>query len=602
MSHCHTRLQIRHLVLSAACISLVLLACNVKGFAPVGTPLGTLQFDAIMELNAPIMRTHTVLFARYWVASDHYTVALVWSEPHTGNLNFPAYPVGLVIHSNKDELCFSHQVHGRVSAVFHKPLGTRPAFQYKFNAYDLHDIRFAETEALASRIYTHDITPVGDSQSYTFKGRTANDRGAEEPSRDVGRIEARVRNERTEQLSIFSPAGTLLKKVDYEYQDVPTSSLLKEQIEISAHPVVASLGTEGVTVKIDGASHQLRECPITHRLGGRRVIVEYKKLDFEDTTVSLPVHITVARATDNTELRAVRMFNYVRSKADARECKEAARRFAKLDDTEERCRLMLLKYWLKDPAEVSAQDAAILRDLHVNIERRSTQDMTAGEQLKRVNKLLEVDWILGDVLGVKEHYAQYLRVLAANDLNRTMLFGGHEIIETAVRWGYHPLAGEMRKMWIDTVTPLQSGASILEFADREIERGRFWCVAGLLERSLKNTMGTGEQFETSALLCKALSRLIYFTEDAERIGDDSSIMQAGWVASTFGIDKLKSMHSDSLLEAKRLYAKLGEPAQRHKMLMVQIEASLREKEGANRGDVGDKGAHDDRVRQSISVQ
>ena len=56
---------------------------------PVGRNVGPLRFDACLELNAPLVGTHVVLFLRYWVSATSYRVAVIWAEPHAGSLNFP---------------------------------------------------------------------------------------------------------------------------------------------------------------------------------------------------------------------------------------------------------------------------------------------------------------------------------------------------------------------------------------------------------------------------------------------------------------------------------------------------------------------------------
>ena len=62
------------------CIATVPTGMTTGKIEPVGTTIGPVQFDALIELNRYSPRSdrhdYTMLFARYWVARDYYAAAI----------------------------------------------------------------------------------------------------------------------------------------------------------------------------------------------------------------------------------------------------------------------------------------------------------------------------------------------------------------------------------------------------------------------------------------------------------------------------------------------------------------------------------------------
>src|ERR1700722_8842917 len=70
--------------------------------AAVGKTVGAIQFDATIEINPPLSPNCMLLFARYWVSSNYYRVAVLWAEPNGSRMWFPIYPPTLRINSDAE--------------------------------------------------------------------------------------------------------------------------------------------------------------------------------------------------------------------------------------------------------------------------------------------------------------------------------------------------------------------------------------------------------------------------------------------------------------------------------------------------------------------
>ena len=168
----------------------------------------------------------------------------------------------------------------------------------------------------------------------------------------------------------------------------------------------------------------LRELETIHHAGSRKCSVDYESTKMGDKLLALPVRVAVCTADEQTVLRSSRLFNFKQVELDSDQVRKSAEAFSSFDSRDWKCREMLLRYWMKDPAEVEDEDSKTLRQLRVHFENVSIVNKTAGEQLRRINMLLQIDWILGDSEQLKKHFQQYLDTLSANDMDRMVLVGG----------------------------------------------------------------------------------------------------------------------------------------------------------------------------------
>jgi hypothetical protein len=543
--------------------------------APTDSNVGVLHFDAIVELNAPLCRTHVVLFARYWVSPQSYRVAVVWAEPHAGSLNFPIYPPTLNVVSDPNSFTIAHQFQHMYDGVFSRPLGQRGAFRHKFNAYYLSDIRFAEQEALNVRIRAADIQPLKETgradAERLFDVSLARPSG--ECKRDLARLSVRATRGRLDELRLLDKEGNLLKSVEYEYTDQNHGSHLHRQnMLLPERPITVGFKGKGPTITIAGRKRQYSQLQTMHHQGGRRCIVDYQPVEIGGRVAPLPARITVYPGDGKRALRSARLYNFTHGQVSTDQTEESAKQFSLFDANETKCHEMLLKYWLKQPVEVNEPDVDTLHELQTDFAGKSVADMTAGEQLKRVNMLLQLDWMLGDRSRLEKDFQHYLSLLAANGLGRMVLFGGQNVIEMTIRWQYFAAADRLLETWRDAAVSGNDVEAALDFAAASLRRGRLWTIAKLMDKILEMPrISPAQRFVAQALRCIALAQVYQMVREPDYIKTELGIAQARWALSRMDAETLRRELTQGMAEARQLFTGLDQPTRQHKALRAQLE-------------------------------
>jgi hypothetical protein len=488
--------------------------------AMAGEKSGAICFDAVIELNAPLCRTHVVLFARFWVWADSYRLAVVWAEPHAGSLNFPIYPPTLNIASDPNTFRISHQLVHTYDGAFAKPLGERGPFKDRFNVYHLSNIRFAEPEALDLR----------------------------------------------------TRMGATKLPADANGQD-GTPRPKSQTILLPERPITVAFQGEGPTITIAGQKHQYKELQTLDRAGGRKVILEYQALDIRGRAVSLPRRIEVYTRDGKQLLHSARLFNCVPWEADAEQARQSAARFSQFDPNEVRCRDLLIKYWLKTRSEVAKENIETLQLLRSQFGKQTRAGATVGEELKRVNMLLQADWMLDDPNGLGADFREYTGLLRSDGLGRMILFGGENVIETTSRWGQPDTADKLLPIWLDGATTENDMASILDFASGRLAKGSLWTTAKLLERALSNPRIPADQrFAGQALQAIALSKLCEMVEKPDYIESEPGIAQARWALWGRSEEALRQELQASATAAQKSFGAIDRPTRQQRSLKTQLDA------------------------------
>jgi len=573
---CHAKIN-KRLLIWILSVGIVL---GLVNYAPADTSathdkIDVLQFDSTIELNAPLCRTHVVLFARYWVSPELYRIAVVWAEPHAGSLNFPIFPRTLNVTSDPDSFRIEHQFQHIYDGVFPRPLGQRGPFQHKFNSYYFSDIRFAEQDALDMRIHSSDVVLLKKMEEMdTERIIDVNFlKTGEETGRKPARLIVRATKDRLDELHLLDDEGKLLKSIEYEYTQQKDGGHLNKQIVLlPERPITVGFKGKGPAITIGGEKHQYSELETTHHQGGRKCVVDYQPFEIASREVSLPSHITVFQGDSNRILRSARLYNFTNVELSADQINESAERFSFLDDDETSCREMLLKYWLKEPSEVDHADRKTMEQLQVNFADKSAAGMTIGEQLKRVNMLMQLDWMLGNAAGLQSDFQQYMSLLTKNELNRMILVGGQNAIEMTSRWGRLDTADRLFEIWLDVAVSQNDVESVLNFAADSIRKKDFWTTAGLMDKILeKSRLSDAQQFVAQAIQCLCLSRLYEMLDNPDSIKNELDAAQAGWVSYRTSVESLGTYASQGIVKAKRLFAALDQPTREQKVLRAQLE-------------------------------
>jgi hypothetical protein len=229
---------------------------------------------------------------------------------------------------------------------------------------------------------------------------------------------------------------------------------------------------------------------------------------------------------------------------------------------------------MKNPREIAPNDVEALRGLRARLGRRCSVPGTAGEELKQVNELLELDWMLMDDAGLEEDFRDYLSLLSANGLGRMILFGGQNIIDTTIRWGWLAPAEKLLALWLEAALAHNDIASILEFAQANIAAGRVWTTVKILNRTLVDSgIPPEERFVAEAYGCLALGRICEMVKDPNHeVRTELDIAQARWVLAHQNPESLLAGLTAKLDAARRIYASLNEPTRPQRALRRKLDA------------------------------
>jgi len=576
---CESYTTLSILLISSLFIAMVPTGTASGKIEPTGTNMGAVRFDAVIELNRYSPRSprhdYTLIFARYWVSRDYYTSTVVWAEPQSRDLFFAVQPPSLCVASNKQAFKVFHDSIRKVDEAYTKPLDERSILRQKFGGYSIGNIRFAEREALAERIYAADLINIEDANQSAEERPALSIQAADRrDSRDVARVKVCSKGQCIASMQLFNSEQRMLKDISYEYESKEGKNCLRKQtVSLPERPMMVGYNGKGMKVTLEGKEYWYKDLEAKHHAGGRTSTVEYELVRLGDKEVTLPVHVTVRNTKDGKVLRSVRMMNYQQVELDAAGAEEAARQFGAITTDQREYEQLRLKYCKKAPIEIEKADVEIIEQLRDRFEKDSTAAGNTGKKLKYLNILIQLDSILGDHSGLERHYKSYLSTLADNKLNWMTLVGGFGAIETSMFAEKYTEAEKLLDLWLNTVPDMHDSDAILLFARRQLAKNRLWPTIKLLETfpEEKNHCTAEAQFEAQALRCIALANLckLLQTDDIAKKGLIAEV-QAAWVAS-FGKDDLEKMFCDSMDVAKRSFASVADPTKSQLELKKQLD-------------------------------
>lgn len=338
---------------------------------PTGGRAGLIQFDVISELNMDEGYTNTVVFARYWVCRDYYAVSVLWSEPHgLGMANVKC----IVVRSDKNtfqvnDALFPHWV--PLNTNYPRPLGERGPFRWGGGMYEGAEMRFAEAEALARRVYVSDLA-LGTGPSRNADGVV--DLNVSESAhgirRKLARLKARLKDNRIESMELFDKQRSLCR-LEYEYEPGRNASALSRlvaHLPVRPEKLAAQVALTSTSSRGDTKNFKLNDVDHLYHKGGRTCSVAYRDVSLGDTVLRLPAQVEVRVSEDRRLLRSARLIDFKRVDLDKAGVWEAARAFGELSD-EDRGWRQLAERYLKQPGpnlgpmEVDPNDLAFVRRL-----------------------------------------------------------------------------------------------------------------------------------------------------------------------------------------------------------------------------------------------
>ena len=261
------------------------------------SPTGV-QYDAVIELNSLTRATHILLFARYWVSPDYYNVSVIWGEPHGSGLSFCTYPITLRIANSKEGFRLGHDIYDDYNLTYPKPFESRGVFRNMYGDYPIPDIRFADQEAEAQRIYASDIWPLIDAnESVSGMLDVSLHSGDTRGQRSISSVKVNTNSGRIDALELLDPNGLALKDIHYKYDIVDGKSRLRsETVKLPEQPIIVGYRGKGLVVRIEGEEYSFRDFESIHHAGGRTATVEFTTVPLGNREIQLPSLVRVVDA------------------------------------------------------------------------------------------------------------------------------------------------------------------------------------------------------------------------------------------------------------------------------------------------------------------
>jgi hypothetical protein len=367
----------RHLYCQPLWIIVALTVLSIIGglglgqIQPCGRKAGLIQFDAISEWNLDGTRSGNVaVFTRYWVCEDYYAVSVVWTEPHGSGVNMKT----AIVFSDatgfrmNNEL-FPDQVN--TNRRYPKPLGERGPFHWGAGFYGGSEMRFAEAQALARRVYVSDFQSARRPTSDVGSVVDVNvPKDPDDVIRKLARLKVWAADDRIESMQLFDKRQQLLTNVRYEYERgagparvsmlVAELPVRPEKLAVDAHMTRTTPDGNAMTYKVPDVNH------LSHK-GGRTCTVTYKDVTLGDTVLRLPVQVRVQRSDNEQLLRSAKLMNFRRVDLDKAGVWDAAKTFGGLGSEYATWNELVNKFLYHDPnlgaPPVDPNDLAFLRKL-----------------------------------------------------------------------------------------------------------------------------------------------------------------------------------------------------------------------------------------------
>jgi hypothetical protein len=347
--------------------------------------------------------------------------------------------------------------------------------------------------------------------------------------------------------------------------------LKRQNIELAERPFLVGFNTGGIKVSMNGQERMIKEVLSTHHAGSRKCTVDYQAMKIGDKIISLPVNMIVYSGDGKNILHTSRLMNFKQVELNKDNTDKSKIDSAAFDENEKLVREMLLKYWMKNPETIEKEDLPKMRQAQKHFADLSAKDF-AGDQLRRVNMLLQLDWILGDSENLPKHYQQYLNILKTNKMEQMLLYAGQQVIETTYRWNYYPSADELLKQWLNAALSSNNSDLILNFAKNAIEKDRFWETSKLLDKSLDSPKVLGQkQIYAEYLRCAALFGLYQMLQQTDKIPDGRKKEQANWVLSKTSMKDLLKILNKDIVSAQKVFSNIENPDDEVKALKKQLD-------------------------------
>jgi len=552
---------------------------------PLGASIGPIEFDAILKVIPRRTGSPEILFVRYWVASNYYRLAVIWAEPRGRGLHFPVFPQSLIAGSDERNFRTSHDIYPSYDVSLSKPIPNRGVFRCMFGDYPITNICYAERDAMATRLYRDDLWKGLDRYlgSNVTLALAAGDPHTNY-KRDVTSLTVHARGGVIDSIEMFGKERRLLKKVEYEYYDkVNPICLSREHVFLPEGPMEVGLQSGGMSVAIAKHKYVFSDFPIIHEKGGRKCVVDYSRIPLGKVLLSVPVQIEVRDAVSGALLRSVRMTNFQQTELTSSESEQAAEHYAGLTAAHKKYRELLNKYWGKPVDHVSNADIEAIKQLSLYFHTASpAEENDLGEKLRRLNVLMDLNFMIGNEGEVERNYEGYMAALVEHHLPDMLLEGGYGVVEWAMVWGRFQDANRLMGLWLNSASREIDGESALRFAAAEIKKRDFWTCFEFLKHLPDDACSTaGSRFERAAMMCVSLHSLQELLRKRASLESGFPKMQVELASTTTSDEQLGKLSARCLSDAEQKLEATADLSELQKGLRKQLRDI---EEAAKRGD------------------
>jgi hypothetical protein len=518
-----------------------------------------IRFDALIKLNSKNMLPDTVLFARYWVSPDFYSISIIWAEPSAGNFNYPVIFQSFIINSDETGFSTNSRTIKEYSVSITKPIEERGPFISTLGSYPIDNVRFAEQEAIASRIYKKDIGDLNDkTNNETRSVEIADSNNANVIKPEAAKIMYKASDGNISNLKLIGKNNQIIKDIEYKYVQKDGNSILKSQKVILPEKIMqVGFRGQGVTIYKNGKPTTFKELPAIRHTGGRICNIEYDPIPkINEKMLVVPSSITVQRADSNNIMRSAKISNVEKLKMSLKEVQQEAQQYGRISDDELYIKKLLEKLLQQNNTDVEDKDVGRLERLRSEYDK--TDAKTTAEKLKLAGNLINLDWVQSDKKLAKD-FKNYLSILKEKNPSQSIIMNdGLNTIDLTVVLGRFSDADEIVIDWLDSFMAETQYNEIIDFAQKQIKLQHCWTIYKMLEGCLKSNKNlANNRFDVQAVKTTILNQ--FYTDSKSQNKSRRLKSQIEWASKSINPDEMPKVISRNIEEAERLFDDLKEP-------------------------------------------
>jgi hypothetical protein len=389
---------------------------------PVGRKIsGSIEFDCVVRINAPIAQTDSLFFIHYMVSADAIAYDIIWAEPSWEHLNFPYPPFGMSMYADKSQFLLYNAWN---DVKWEKDISTerRGIFSNICNDYNIEDAGFAYQSAIEQRLFLADKPSFIKSTDHEIMKRYSKTLSVEQQiagyrynissllpidrktKRDIKIcLESALPKSVSFRLLLENPRQYKEQSFSYDESDNLDSVyavLWEETIPVTGFNIQVRTNKfpDGVFI---------RQIPALYRRGNRGVLVNFKNTNIGGESVDLPSKIWVHHGTKfeqisarpkHVTLRNVTFDNYRRTPESVSH-EKLGQHFTRdpffMD--EQKFRSLLVRYWLKYHEDTPQDDKYWLSNFGDYCLKRLNEESRLPHRLKLLYMSIYSDMMTGNV-------------------------------------------------------------------------------------------------------------------------------------------------------------------------------------------------------------